>query len=164
MSEEPIEDSEEKPVEADLDQQTEDTGSPSPQLAKPPRLWWRRTFQIVLVLLIFVSGMVVGGLVTMHRMHHRMRNFEKDRPEIAFRILQRLNHEYHFSEEQKLQAKDIIERHLDDVVALRNEVRPRIESNFKKFEDEMGEIMEEEQREKWRHDIRHFGKRMFPRF
>lgn len=135
-----------------------------PELIAPRRRWLRLSIHLFLVLLIFISGMIIGGSLALHRMHDRMHNFERDRGHIVQRIHHRITNKYQLDEEQSAQAKQIIENHIDAVIALRQEIRPRLETQLQEFEDEMAELMDESQREEWRRNVRHFGKRLFPRF
>lgn len=134
------------------------------ELIVPRRRWLRLSVHLFLVFLIFISGMITGGAVVLHRMHHRMGNVERDRDEIVRRIHHRISRKYHLDEEQSARAKEIIGIHIDEVITLRKEIRPRLKEQFVKFENEIAELMDEKQREKWRREIRHFGKMMFPRF
>ncbi|MEZ6045930.1 MAG: hypothetical protein R3C11_10210 [Planctomycetaceae bacterium] len=79
---------------------------------------------MTLIVVIFGCGVVVGGAITVKFIRHRMQNFEQQSETMMERIHSRLVWKYDLNEEQSKEAKAVIEKNFQDLIALRQEFRP----------------------------------------
>ncbi|QDU78545.1 hypothetical protein Pla110_02490 [Polystyrenella longa] len=132
---------------------------PSP---RPKKSRWRTLLQLVLVVVIFGSGVVTGGALAMRMVRHKMKNFELESETMIERIHERLVWKYDLNEEQSAEAKQIVRNKIEDLIALRQEFRPRLAAEMGSFENEIAAIMDESQQTEWRENFRHFCEITFP--
>ena len=120
---------------------------PPVAVVKPrkPR-WWLR---ILLVLVVFVSGMVVGTgltvIVAVHRIKHRMQHPEEAPQLIAGRLERKLS----LNHEQTARIRAILTERQKELMAIRQRVQPEVVGELDKGYEEIGAVLDDKQRPRW---------------
>ncbi|MEI7766604.1 MAG: hypothetical protein WCJ97_04100 [Phycisphaerae bacterium] len=120
----------------------------TPELpVKPPKP--KRWRGILLVLVIFVSGMVLGSgltvIVAVHRIRDRMHHPEKLPQEIAGRLERRLS----LSPDQTTQVRAILTARQQHLMAIRQRVQPEVVGELDQAYSEIAAVLNENQRPRW---------------
>ncbi|NOY43247.1 MAG: periplasmic heavy metal sensor [Planctomycetes bacterium] len=118
------------------------TNPPRPGQSKP----WLR---VLLLLVIFLSGAIVGTGGTLlavrqrvlHRIHH-----PEEMPAI---VTARLRHKLGLSDKQAEQVETVLRNRQDDIQAMRREFQPRLEGQLDQLAEEIAEVLDDEQRSQW---------------
>ena len=101
-----------------------------------------RTTAVVVVIIAFVAGVIVGvagdHLFFIH--HLFQRGF------VARRIADRLDHELHLTAQQKIQVQQILDRHRTRIDAIMSGARPQIRQEIDATNAEIEKILTPEQR------------------
>lgn len=109
----------------------------------------RRALRLLLYLLIFVSGSVVGAGVALivvrnsalHAVHH-----PDDMPGlIAARMARALS----LSDKQKSEVESILRERQAALQTIRREFQPQVEGQLDQLEEQVSAVLDVEQREKW---------------
>jgi hypothetical protein len=101
----------------------------------------------VIVTLIFILG-YLAGIATMVSLHYvRERRFAAmRRPGETFaRLAERLD----LNQEQKTAVRNIVRRTREDLFQLREDARPQVRGLLRKARDEIGALLNEDQREQF---------------
>jgi len=123
------------------------------------QLTWRRWLRdIVLGLILFSCGFVLGGLVVGRIMVTRAVNvgFDSERIGTVLRYTLKLD------ETQAEQVQQIIDRGLRDLREIRYSVRPRVEEVLNRIQSEVSAVLDEEQKIKWEKRFQKTRARWFP--
>ncbi len=115
-------------------------------LPAAPRRRWR---SLLLALLIFVSGLIVGGGLTLIRVRHgalwAIHHPEEAPPRIAAHLRWKLG----LSDEQTEQVEQIVRKRQQALQAIRREVQPRVTAELDRVEAEISGMLNDAQRAKW---------------
>jgi hypothetical protein len=131
----------------------------APALARPGR---RRLWNVLLALLIFVSGIGVGSGLTVKFMTNAFkRSFQKP-DALADQISNRMKRRLDLTDEQTEQVRRILAKNMAGFRALRAEFRPRLISQLEKTLDELESVLTPEQSRKMRRRFRFFLKFWVP--
>ena len=114
--------------------------------ALPRRRWW---LSVVLGLVIFVSGAVVGGGVTLLVAVNQVREMVMHPEKAPGRIVARLRSRLNLNDEQAGQVEQIVKRHQAAIVDIRREVQPQVLRQLDEFEREVGDVLTPDQQKKW---------------
>jgi hypothetical protein len=113
--------------------------------AKPRRRW----LTIVLVLIVFVSGVVVGAggatLVIVRRTQQAIQHPEIQSERLAERLTRRLK----LRAEQATQVRAILTRRQQALLRIRAEAQPRVRAELMSVRDEVGGVLDSTQRARW---------------
>ena len=116
------------------------------RLTPPAR---RRWLVWVLMLVVFLSGMAVGGagalLIARHQLLRLIHHPELAMPEVAHLLGHRLG----LSPEQVRRVEEILLAREKRLEAIRREAQPQIDSEFNKLEQEVSGVLDPKQREVW---------------
>ncbi len=119
----------------------------APVLPPPPT--GRRWPRLVLLLLVFVCGGIVGAVSGGYWMRERMIAMIQHPEQVPDRILPRIRAELTLSEEQARKVEEIVRRRHAAMEAHRAESYPRQLAEFKAMHTEVAELLSPEQRGKW---------------
>lgn len=129
------------------------SADPPPLVARPPR----RILRTVLgVIAVFVAGCLVGATTTViviHRHHVEVMQHPERLPAMMLRVMR---HDLNLSDEQANRIERIFQTRHRAIDLLRAEVQPRFEHEFDLLEVEVGEQLDDAQREQWLQRIRSF--------
>jgi hypothetical protein len=116
-------------------------GLPAPR----PRRWR----SLLLALLIFVSGAIVGGGLTVIRARHgawwAIHHPEEAPPRIAAHLRWKLG----LSDDQTQQVEAIVRKRQQALQAIRREVHPRVMAELDRVEADIDYVLNDSQRAKW---------------
>ena len=112
----------------------------------PRRPRWR---MLLLATLIFVSGLIVGGGLTLIRVRHgamwAIHHPEEAPPRIAAHLRWKLG----LSDAQTQQVEQIVRKRQQALQAIRREVQPRVMIELDRVEAEIAATLDDSQRTKW---------------
>jgi len=128
--------------------------------AKPKRRLW---VSVLLWFVILGSGFVIGAGATLiairngvlHRIHHP--------DEIPPRVAARLQRDLDLSDEQTQQVAEILRRRQMALQSIRRQWQPQVEQQLDLLQEEVGEVLGEEQQEKWETRFNQFRRTWIPR-
>jgi hypothetical protein len=107
---------------------------------------WRRW---LFALLIFLGGAACGAGITIvvvaRTVHHIMTHPE----EAPHRIAARLSHRLDLSKEQTAQVEQIIRNRQGQIIEIRRDMQPRIESQLTQLESDIAAVLTPPQQQKW---------------
>jgi hypothetical protein len=115
-----------------------------------------------LALLIFVSGVVVGGGVTLIAVRNRALRAIHHPEEAPPRIAARLRSALALSAEQTRQVETIVRTRQQALQAIRREVQPRVVAELDRVESEIAAVLDAEQRAKWHALFNHLRETWLP--
>jgi len=119
-----------------------------------PRRRWVRT--VLLALVIFVSGVVVGSGLTFKVITSGFKRFFQDPEVLAEHITHRMKRQLHLTEEQSVQVRRIILEQQKAFQSLRKKVWPELEVQIEKTRRELAAVLTPEQARKWEKRFGHF--------
>ncbi len=104
---------------------------------------------LLLAMLIFVSGLIIGGGLTLIRVRHgalwAIHHPEEAPPQIAAHLRWKLG----LSDEQTRQVEQIVRKRQQALQAIRREVQPRVMIELDRVEAEIAATLDDSQRVKW---------------
>jgi len=130
--------------------------------ATPTRPKRRRWLSVLLSLVIFFSGLIVGTggtlivirNVALQRIHH---------PEtVPDRIARQLRRKLRLDDEQTDQVRQIVAERQLAFQKIRRDVQPQIEAELDIARQQIGEVLDDDQREKWEAHFDHLRKTWLP--
>lgn len=131
----------------------------SVNLPPAPRRRWP---SLLLALLIFVAGAIIGAggslLIVRDRALHVLHHPEEAPARMAARLRWRLG----LSDDQADQVKSILRRRQQTLLEIRREVRPRVMKELDQAEAEVALVLDDAQREKWRAMVASFRDTWIP--
>ncbi|MCP4643920.1 MAG: hypothetical protein GY851_25985 [bacterium] len=134
--------------------------SSAPRPSRRRKRHWLKT--AVLALVIFLCGAVAGGGVTSHMIWSRMRDAFKDPSAIPTRIAGHMQRKLDLTDDQRDEIEAIFRSTGEELMALREEVEPRLADHFRKARDEVKAVLTPEQAEKWEKEFGERRKHWFP--
>jgi hypothetical protein len=126
---------------------------------RPRRRW---VWTILLALVIFVSGVLVGGGLTFKAITSGFKRSFQDPAVSAERITHRMKKQLDLTDEQAAQVQRIIFERQKAFQSLRKQVRPQIEAQIEKTRQELTAVLTPEQARKWEKQFRRFMKFWLP--
>jgi hypothetical protein len=123
--------------------------------AKPRHRHLRRWLKVILLLVIFASGMVTGGGLTVYAIAQRMRMNLAD-PQAraqtwANRVARRLN----LNDSQKQAVQKVMLESSLRFEELRAEINPRIIIELDRMTDEVADVLPDDKAQVWREQFEH---------
>jgi hypothetical protein len=128
-------------------------------LARPRRRWIRT---ILLALIIFVSGVLVGGGLTFKVITSEFRRFFQEPEALAESITHRMKKRLDLTDAQAVQVRRIIIERQKVIQSLRKEIQPRLEAQTENTRREVAAVLTPEQARKWEKKFRYFSKYWLP--
>lgn len=141
-------------------------GPPANLVERPVRPANRRRqlTRFGLILLIFGSGVIVGSGATATWLRQRERPvFRSDPGAARERMVARLDRKFGLSPEQKQQAEAVIDGHFERFRSFREQMKPLVSAEMDRFQTEIGDLLDEEQRKSWKEDSESFRQLIWPR-
>lgn len=109
----------------------------------------RRWLSWLLAVVIFVSGVVVGGGLAVALIHNRVLAALHHPEQAPERITQRLRRTLSLSDEQTAQVQAILHKRQQTLQEIRRRVQPEVETQIDEVEREVADVLTPEQRERW---------------
>ncbi len=110
----------------------------------------RRRFRWLRTLLVFIAGIVVGAalcvMVIVHRVEHAIHHPEDAPP----RITQLLTRKLDLSPSQHDQVLAIIQQRQQALLALRQEIRPKLNTQLEELRIQIEGVLNPDQQAKWK--------------
>jgi hypothetical protein len=127
----------------------------------PPRR--KRWHLILAAVLILICGMIIGSALTVGIVVNRIHHFMHHPGEAPERITRHLDRKLGLTEEQEKAIQRIVSDRHENLSAIREEVFPRIQSEFKAAEAEIRAVLDPEQKREWDTYTEHIrGRWMMP--
>ena len=132
---------------------------PVAPVIRPRRRW---VWPVLLALVIFVSGVLVGGGLTFKIITSGFKRSFQDPEVSAERITNRMKRRLDLTDEQFVQVRRIILERQKAFQSLRKQVRPQLEAQIEKTRQELAAVLSPEQARKWEKRFGHFLKFWLP--
>jgi hypothetical protein len=133
--------------------------TPASALARPRRRWIRTA---LLALIIFVSGVLVGGGLTFKFITAGFKRSFQEPEALAESITHRMKKRLDLTDEQALQVRRIILERTKAFQSLRKEVQPKLEAEIENTRREVAAVLTPEQARKWEKSFRRFSRFWLP--
>ncbi len=121
-----------------------------PELVDRPARRRRIWVSVLLGLVIFASGVIVGGGATIVGIVHLRYKGPPSPEKVSTWITCRLCRELKLNDEQTEQVKNILQQRITSLQAIRYRVQPEIDVQLDALEEQIGDVLDDRQREKWR--------------
>ena len=122
--------------------------------------WW---IQLIVLLVVFVAGGVVGGMIAMKSVHSRMAYLRKNPDALPTIVVPRLQHILALTEEQSAQVREIMSRRHPRIIEHSHQGIEGMHSEFDAMEEEIAAVLDEDQASKWRVVAEGVRSRFLPR-
>jgi len=132
---------------------------PVAPVIRPRRRW---VGPVLLALVIFVSGVLVGGGLTFKIITSGFKRAFQDPEVSAERITNRMKKRLDLTDEQVVQVRRIILEQQKAFQSMRKQVRPQLEEQFGKTRRELAAVLTPAQARKWEKRFSHFLKFWLP--
>ena len=126
---------------------------PVAPVIRPRRRW---VGPVLLALVIFVSGVLVGGGLTFKIITSGLKRSFQDPEVSAERITNRMKKRLDLTDEQVVQVRRIILEQQKAFQSMRKQVRPQIEAQIEKTRRELAAVLTPDQTRKWEKRFRRF--------
>jgi len=121
--------------------------------SRPPRR--RAWLRGLLLVVIFLSGGIVGSGSTLLAVRHRVLHTIHHPQEMPATVAARLRRVLGLSDKQAQQIETILRNRQREIQTIRREFRPRLEQQLDQLTDEVAEVLDDKQSDAWR---KHFGR------
>ena len=128
-------------------------------LPKPRRRWLR---PVLLGLVIWFCGLIMGGGLTLHVLWGELNRVARNPARLTERITYRITHRLDLNEAQQNQVRRILGKYQKEFTDLRREVRPRINSLLESARQDITDILTPEQVPEWEEYYREVRGRFLP--
>lgn len=128
------------------------TESSKPPLTPPMRRalsWWG---QIIVLLVVFIAGSVVGAMVAAKVIHSQMEYYRHHAEASPQDILPRLQRRLTLTDDQTEKVREIISRRHPVMIESRRREAQTMLNEFRSMEGEIGKVLDANQQTLW-HDI-----------
>jgi len=125
--------------------------APAKDIDRPlrQRLRRRRLISLLLVLVVFVSGLVIGVAAgPFFTFRHGLERLHSP-GEMPVRLAERMIQELDLTDEQARQVRAVLDQHFEELAALYGEVQPRRTRMMDDFRADVVAILTPEQAEQW---------------
>jgi Spy/CpxP family protein refolding chaperone len=120
---------------------------PGPVSPPPKRMRW---LTVLLMLVLFVSGVVLGSGATALLLVRRVRQAVQHPEERPGRNLKWIASRLDLTRDQREQVREIIQRHGDAMQRIREGVMPEVREEMGSMEEEIAAVLTPEQTRRWR--------------
>jgi hypothetical protein len=131
-------------------------------IAPATRTRRRWVWTVLLALVIFVSGVLVGGGLTFKFITSGFKRSFQDPSVLADRITHRMKKRLNLTDKQAVQVRRIILEQQKAFQSLRKQVRPELEAQIEKTRQELAAVLTPEQARKWEKRFGRFLKFWLP--
>jgi hypothetical protein len=102
------------------------------------------------LLLIFIFGVITGGLITARVLDNRVRNFMQGGPDAVGKLIEtRLTRELHLDRSQREGVVEVITNARVQISAARHEVQPKVDQVLAQAEQDIRGLLRPEQTAKF---------------
>lgn len=129
---------------------------------KPPRSTKRRWLKVLLLLVIFVSGMVIGSGLTIMGIVHHMRSQMSDPAQRALNWTHRLSRRLDLSPQEEQAVLPVMQDASQRFEVIRQEVYPRVEAELDRMQQEVAAVLPKDKVATWESQFQTLRKRWFP--
>ena len=130
-------------------------------LPRPRKRHWR---VVMLMLLIFIAGGVLGAAGTIIYTVHHLQEIGQHPERAPQRITQRMREKLDLTDAQAEAVQEILERRQHELMAIRREIHPRVKAIMDASRDEIAEVLTDDQQVKWKQMYEQFDRRWMGRF
>jgi len=123
-----------------------ETEKPNVPFAKPRR---RRVWTVLLALIIFICGVLVGGGVSFKIVTAGYKRAFQEPGFLAEKIIRRMERRLELNSDQVKQVRAIILEQQKAFQTLHKEFRPRLDSQIEKTRRDLAKVLTPEQAQKW---------------
>jgi hypothetical protein len=127
-----------------------------------PRRWLRLGIRLLLFLVIFLSGGVVGVGTTLLVLRHSFLVTVNNPDRVPGYLAAHLRRKLDLTEQQTAQVEDIFRRRQVVLQGIRRRVQPEIEVQLDQVEKEISNVLDDQQRPKWQQDFRELRRTWIP--
>ena len=127
---------------------TEETAAKT--LKQPRRRWWR---MLLMSTLILACGMVIGSGLTLYIAVHRVMDTIQNPQHVPERMTERMGKHLDLTDEQAAAVRAILEEGQEELLAIRDEVEPRVTAQLDKMQADIESVLTPEQVERFRNRI-----------
>lgn len=110
---------------------------------------------------ILLCGVVIGSAATTGILWNRLSRDLREPPVISARVADRIIERYDLPGDMRSSLEEILERHRYDVEAVRDSLRPMMDTLRVQFREEVAELMPGELADRWRADFDEDSRRWF---
>jgi len=128
-------------------------------VARPRRRW---VWTVLLALVIFISGVLVGGGLSFKIITSGFKRSFQDPAVSAEHITKRMKRRLNLTDEQAVQVRRIILEQQEAFLSMRRQVRPQLEAQIEKTRRELATVLTPQQARKWEKRFNHFLKFWLP--
>jgi hypothetical protein len=121
----------------------------TPSHAKPPTRRRRRWLRVVLWLVIFGSGLLVGTGLTLIAVRRGVLQAIHHPEQMPTNVSRRLQRTLDLDNQQTTQIREILRRRQVDLEEIRVRYQPEIEAQLDLIRAEIGQVLDDQQRETW---------------
>ena len=133
--------------------------TPASSLARPRRRWVRT---LLLSLVIFISGVLVGGGLTFKVITSGFKRSFQDPVALAEHLTRRMKKSLDLTDDQVVQVRRILLERQKAFHSLRKEVQPKLEAQIENTRRELASVLTPEQARKWEKRFGHFSRFWLP--
>ncbi|MBM4075193.1 MAG: hypothetical protein FJ267_06075 [Planctomycetes bacterium] len=122
----------------------------------------RRWVTWLLLLAIFAAGVVTGGGLTTVVVRRAIFNFVHHPEKIPDRLVPMLKQSLKLDDEQLQRVNSIVRQRHQKLLQIRQESIPRIQSELDQLDQELSDVLNEDQKRKWKSRFGHVRQMWFP--
>lgn len=136
-----------------------DPAQPLPVPAPAKSRWWVR---LLFWAGLFFCGVVFGSSATWMGVQKEVVRVIH-RPELAVpKVTARIRQELSLNDAQTAKVEQLVRQRQLALQSLRREIQPRLETELRQFQEEVSEVLDAKQRERWKIRTEQFRKLWFP--
>jgi len=117
------------------------------------RRWPRWVAMVLLGLVIFGSGIVIGSVGTLTFVRRAMVRAVKHPEQLPDRAIARMTRRYDLTPEQQAEVGAILRTRMQRMTAIRQQLRPYLDAELDSLRDDVAGVLTEEQATQWQHDF-----------
>lgn len=134
-------------------------GSHVPPPPRPRRLW----LSVLMVAIVFSSGLAIGGSVIFVVLTRHFHNVIHHPEQVPARLSNRLASRLSLSADQQARVREIIARHQEKILHIRREAQPRVEIELRGVHDDVAAVLDPVQCKEWNEMYSDFMKNWVPK-
>lgn len=113
---------------------------------RPRRRWLRA---VALASVIFISGMIVGGGLTVRFLWNRLTTGIQQTETMPDRVIKMLDRRLGLSEEQRSEIFQLLKESQNQFLQIRKDALPRVDDELNDLQAKIDSVLSEEQSQKW---------------
>jgi uncharacterized protein YneF (UPF0154 family) len=121
----------------------------------PPKRKRRRWLHVLLGIIIFILGMIVGSGGTIIAAKNKIEDLTQNPEKASRRIAERLKRKLDLTHDQEKEVGEIINERLEALLEIRRKIQPQIKEQLTLLKEQMSEVLDEKQAVKWNRKLEH---------